>query len=298
MVFWPNGTECRKKKGNILKHKEFTMYTLKEGNKLSEMSKKLRRHVIEMLYHAKSGHPGGALSSADIFSAFYFGEVLRYFPQDPYSLKRDYFVLSVGHYCPVLYAALALAGFFPIEQLNSFRRHGSSLLGHPRRHALPGIENTSGSLGQGISIAAGIAKGLKMQSKNNKVFCLMSDGEQDEGQIWEAVLFASHHKLDNLCAIIDVNKIQIDGFTRDVMNTEPLDSKYESFGWRAVRIDGHDFTRIYEALNTFSGTKDQPTVIVADTIAGKGLSSLEGTVESHGEMISDYHYQLALKELS
>ncbi|NQT49978.1 transketolase [Candidatus Kuenenbacteria bacterium] len=266
-------------------------------SQLEEMAKKLRDNVIEMLYHAGSGHPGGALSSADIITSLYFGEVLKHFPQEPYSLDRDVFILSAGHYCPVLYAALAHSGYFPVPELKTLRKFGSRLLGHPLYKTLPGIENSGGSLGQGISIALGVAKAFTIDNKSNRVYCLMGDGEQEEGQVWEAALFAAHHKLDNLCAIIDVNKIQIDGYTKDVCNTEPLVAKYEAFNWHVIRIDGHDFNQIISAFNEASNTKGKPTVIIADTISGKGLPHLEGTVEIHGKGITTREYDLTRKEL-
>jgi transketolase len=274
------------------------MYKLENREYLMNLARTLRKSVIAMLYHAESGHPGGALSSADIIAALYFGGVLKHFPEQPKSADRDYFILSAGHYCPLWYAVLAYSGYFPVDQLNSLRKHGSPLLGHPRLNSLPGIENSGGSLGQGISIAMGIAKGLKIDKKDNNVFCLMSDGEQNEGQVWEAASFAAHHKLDNLCGIIDVNKIQIDGFTHEVMNMEPLDKKYESFGWHVVRIDGHDFESIFTAFNKFSNAVGKPTVIIADTVAGKGVSFLEGTVKAHGKWIKENEYKIAMKELS
>ncbi|MBI3463395.1 MAG: transketolase [Planctomycetes bacterium] len=266
--------------------------------KLRAKARSIRRSVVEMLYHAQSGHPGGALSATDILTALYFGGVLKHFPDPPFCDQRDVFVLSVGHYCPVLYACLAHAGYFPIAELRTLRKSGSRLKGHPKYRVLPGIENTSGSLGQGISIALGVAKAWKIERRPNRVYCVMGDGEQNEGQVWEAALFASHHRLDNLCAIVDANKVQLDGFTDDVMTIEPLVAKYQSFGWHALRIDGHDFEAILEAFAEASIIKGRPTVLIADTIAGKGLSFLEGTVQAHGMAIRDSEYALAMEELS
>jgi transketolase len=264
-------------------------------NQLSKISKKLRFSVIEMLYNAKSGHPGGALSSADIISTLYFGDILNVDPKNPYSLNRDIFILSAGHYCPVWYAALAYRGFFSTEELNSLRKFGSRLLGHPKYKSLPGIENSGGSLGQGFSIALGCAKALKLDDKKNKVFCLLGDGEQNEGQVWEAAMFSSHHKLDNLVAIIDVNKIQIDGYTSEVMDSEPLHEKYKSFGWSVQRIDGNDIEAVYNALKMAEKVKGKPSVIIADTIAGKTINELENKVEAHGKWISQDIYETVRK---
>ena len=266
---------------------------------LKEVSKTLRKDVIEMLHAAKSGHPGGALSSADIISVLYFGDILKVDPKDPYNPNRDLFVLSAGHYCPVWYSALARRGFFPIEELTSLRKFGSRLLGHPKIKVLPGIENSGGSLGQGFSIACGYAYAAKkFGNEKQEVYCLLGDGEQNEGQVWQAAMFSSHHNLSNLCAIIDVNKIQIDGFTNEVMNTEPLDEKYKSFGWNVIRINGNLITEILEAFQIFKGEINKPTVIIADTVAGKGVSFLEGTVKSHGKWITDEERMVAIKDLS
>lgn len=265
---------------------------------LEEQANALRQDVIKMLHSAKSGHPGGALSSADIVSVLFFGGFLKIDPSDPYSSSRDLFILSAGHYCPVWYSALARRGFFPLEELTTLRKFGSRLLGHPKYKSLPGIENSGGSLGQGFSIACGYAYAAKQfGSFDQNVFCLLGDGEQNEGQVWEAAMFSSHHNLSNLCAIIDVNKIQIDGFTSDVMNSEPLDDKYKSFGWNVIRIDGNDIHSIIGALNVFNDENTKPTAIIADTVAGKGVSFLEGTVKAHGKWISDLDYDIAKKDL-
>ena len=266
--------------------------------RIEEMSKKIRISVVEMLFHAKSGHPGGALGSSDILSALYFGDLLKVFPEDPYSLDRDLFVLSAGHYCPAWYAALAYKGFFPVQELKTLRKYGSRLLGHPRYRSLPGIENSGGSLGQGFSIALGCAAALKIDGKNNKVFCLMGDGEQNEGQVWKGAMFAAHHNLDNLVAIIDANKIQIDGFTKDVMNVEPFEDKYKAFGWNTLRVNGNDIKEIYIALKQGINFKGKPTIIIADTIPGKGVKFLENKVMAHGKWISEDDYKNAIKDLS
>jgi transketolase len=288
-----NGKNYLRKKGIILNKKmnqEQLVY-------LEKMANKLRLKVIEMLYNAKSGHPGGALSSAEVVSTLYFGNILNIFPNDPYSLERDIFILSAGHYCPIWYAALAFKGFFEEEELITLRKFGSRLLGHPKFRSLPGIENSGGSLGQGFSIALGCAQAFKLDDKKNKVFCLLGDGEQNEGQVWEAAMFASHNKLDNLIAIIDVNKIQIDGYTEYVLNSEPLDAKYEAFGWNVQRIDGNDIAQVYSSIQNALLFKNKPSVIIADTIAGKGVKVLENTVASHGKWISKDVYESAKIDL-
>jgi transketolase len=265
---------------------------------IKEMARQLRIDVVTMLHAAKSGHPGGALSSADIISTLYFGNILKVDPNNPYDRYRDLFVLSAGHYCPVWYSALARKNFFPVEELITLRKFGSRLLGHPKIKVLPGIENSGGSFGQGFSIACGYAYASKKFGKQNQeIYCLLGDGEQNEGQVWEAAMFSAHHQLSNLCAIIDVNKIQIDGFTSDIMNSEPLDEKYKAFGWNAVRIDGNDIDEILNAFASFKDENHKPTVIIADTLAGKGVSFLEGTVKSHGKWITDDEYKIAIKDL-
>ncbi len=267
-------------------------------NFLEEKANVLRQDVIEMLHTAKSGHPGGALSSADIMAVLFFGGVLKIDPKNPYSSSRDLFILSAGHYCPVWYSALARKGFFPVEELLTLRKFGSRLLGHPKYKSLPGIENSGGSLGQGFSIACGYAYAAKkFGNSDQNVFCLLGDGEQNEGQVWEAAMFSAHYKLSNLCAIVDVNKIQIDGFTAEIMNTEPLDDKYKSFGWNVIRIDGNNIKSILDAVNGFKKEKNKPTVILADTVAGQGVSLLEGTVKAHGKWITDDDRDSALKDL-
>ena len=288
-----NGKNYLKKKEGI-SNKNMNEKLHKE---LKTIANSLRISIIEMLYKAKSGHPGGALSSADIISVLYFGGILDVYPEKPYSLNRDIFILSAGHYCPVWYAALAYKGFFPIEELNTLRKFGSRLLGHPKYKSLPGIENSGGSLGQGFSIALGCAKALQLDNKKNKVICLLGDGEQNEGQVWESAMFAGHHRLDNLTAIIDVNKIQIDGYTHEVMNSEPLTDKYKAFGWEVFRINGNDIQEIYDTLIEAISLKGKPSIIIADTIAGKGVKHLENKVAAHGKWIGKEDYASAMNDL-
>jgi transketolase len=265
-------------------------------NNLKQISEKLRKVILEMLEKAKSGHPGGSLSSLDLITTLYFTDILNKNKIKLREKDRDLVILSAGHYCPAIYAALSYSGFFSIKKLNSLRKFGSRLLGHPKLYELPGLENSGGSLGQGISLACGYALSLKRFEKKSKsfVYCIMGDGEQNEGQVWEAALFASHNKLNNLICFIDVNKIQIDGFTKDILNTEPLHEKYKSFGWDVIRQNGHDHKKIYQNIVKFKMKKNvKPKIIIMDTIAGKGLKAIEGKVQAHGypitkDLISNY----------
>jgi transketolase len=241
----------------------------------------IRKDIIEMLLSAKSGHSAGPLDLADIFAALYFN-VLNHDPKNPTWEGRDRFVLSAGHVNPVLYATLAEAGYFSKEELLTLRKLGTRLHGHPHRGALPGIETSSGPLAQGISQASGMAYALRMNHKHNRVICLMGDGEQQEGQIWEAVMFAGKYKLHNLLGIIDRNNIQIDGFTEDVMPLDNLKAKYESFNWHVLEVDGHNIRAIVDACNEARAIYEKPTVIIAHTIAGKGVEFMEEKFEWHG----------------
>lgn len=243
----------------------------------------IRQDIIKMLLAAKSGHSAGPLDMADVFTALYFN-VLNHDPQNPSWDGRDRVVLSAGHICPVLYATLAEAGYFPVEELMTLRKLGTRLQGHPHLGALPGIETTSGPLAQGISQAVGMALALRMDHKHNRVYCIMGDGEQDEGQIWEAVMFAGKNKLHNLVGIIDRNNIQIDGYTEDVMPLENLRAKYEAFGWHVLEIDGHNMQMIIDACQEARAIYEKPTVIIAHTIAGKGVDFMEERFEWHGNV--------------
>lgn len=258
----------------------------------------IRQDIIKMLVNAKSGHSAGPLGMADVFTAIYFGEVMNYNPNQLNDPNRDRFVLSAGHICPVWYATLAHAGFFEHSELASLRKLGSRLQGHPHNLDLPGAENTSGPLGQGLSQAAGMAYvGLKIERKSWRVFCIMSDGEQEEGQIWEAAMFAGKNNLHNLTAFIDRNNIQIDGNTEDIMPLEPLRKKYESFGWKVLEVDGHNIKEIIDAINKAKVTVEKPCVIICHTIPGKGVDYMEGDFKWHGVPPSKDQAHLALKEL-
>ena len=263
---------------------------------LKEKARILRIEILKMLAEAGSGHAGGSLSAADIVAALYFSK-MRHNPKDPKWKERDRFILSKGHAAPVLYAALALSGYFEKTLLKTLRKLGSPLQGHPCSKLLPGVEISTGSLGQGLSIANGIALGLKMDGLNSRVYCLLGDGEIQEGQVWEAAMTAAHYKLDNLCAIIDNNGLQIDGHCCDVMYIEPIVKKWDAFGWHVIDINGHDMEAILAALNEAEMLEGKPTMIVARTVKGKGVSLFEGKVEYHGLAPSRDELEIALKEL-
>lgn len=263
---------------------------------LKERARQLRIEIVKMLANAGSGHTGGSLSAADIVTALYFYK-MKHDPKNPQWKERDRFVLSKGHAAPVLYAALALSGYFDKSLLSSLRKLGSPLQGHPCSRELPGVEVSTGSLGQGLSVACGMALGLKLDRTPARVYCLLGDGEIQEGQIWEAAMTASHYKLDNLCAIIDHNNLQIDGHCSEVMNIKPVEDKFIAFGWNVFTIDGHDMQEIVDALDEAEKIKGKPTMIVANTVKGKGVSIFEGKVQYHGVAPTYEELQIALKEL-
>ncbi len=256
----------------------------------------LRRHIIRMTHSAQSGHPGGSMSAADIVTALYF-QILRVDPRNPNWPDRDRFVLSKGHACPVWYAALAERGFFPVEELLTFRKINSRLQGHPELGTTPGVENAAGAEGQGLSFGVGLSLAARMDHKGWRVYCLLGDGEQDVGQTWEAAMAGAKYGLDNLTAIIDRNGIQQEGRTEDIMPLEPLQNKWESFNWHVLNIDGHDFRQILAALEEAQKTKGRPTVIMARTVKGKGVSFMENKIKYHGAATTDEELELALMEL-
>lgn len=263
---------------------------------LEEKANGIRKSIIEMLVAAGSGHTAGPLGMADVFTAFYF-HILEHDPKNPLWEERDRLVLSNGHICPVQYAALAHAGYFPLAELKTLRKLGSRLQGHPHRGVLPGIETTSGPLGSGLSQAAGMAYGARMDGKRYRVYCLMSDGEHDAGNVWEAALFAGKYKLHNLTGVIDRNNIQIDGVTEDIMPLEPLRAKYEAFGWHVIDVNGHNFEEIVGATETAKAVYEKPTLIIAHTIPGKGIPHIEFDYRWHGippnkEQAKDFLKQL------
>jgi len=263
---------------------------------LKVRANRLRQDVIEMTAEAGSGHPGGSLSSADIMSCLYF-DVLRHNPKDPKWPDRDRFVLSKGHACPVLYSALARAGYFPVKELKTLRKIGSRLQGHPDNRRTPGVEICSGSLGQGISAAVGMALAGKMDGKDFRVYAIIGDGEMEEGEVWEAAMSASHYKLDNLCVILDYNGLQIDGPIRKVMSPEPIKEKWLSFGWHAIEIDGNNISEILNAFKQARKVGGRPTIIIAHTIKGKGVSFMENVVAFHGKAPTKEEAEKALEEL-
>ena len=260
---------------------------------------KVRIGIIESTHAAKAGHPGGSLSAAELFTYLYFKE-LNVDPGDPHKPDRDRFVLSKGHCAPGLYAALALRGFFPWEDLKTLRHIGSYLQGHPDMKSIPGVDMSTGSLGQGFSAAAGMAKGAKYLGRDINVYTLLGDGELAEGQIWEAAMFSAHYHLDNLCVIVDLNGLQIDGRTRDVMNTAPVDKKFEAFGFDVVRVDGHDYDQLESAFARFRANRDagKPTAILMKTTKGKGVSFMEDQAGWHGKAPNDEQLAQGLAELA
>ena len=276
--------------------REFEM----EQNKIKELSllaAKIRVGVIESTHAAGAGHPGGSLSIADIMAYLYFEE-MNVDPTNPKWDDRDRFVLSKGHTAPALYSALALKGFFPVEELKTLRQHDSRLQGHPDMKGIPGVDMTTGSLGMGISSACGMALAGKLNNKDYRVYTVVGDGESEEGQVWEASMFANHYGLDNLCVIIDYNKLQIDGPVAEVIGPAPFEPKLEAFGYNVITIDGHDFNEIDAAFKAARECKGKPTAIVANTVKGKGVSFMENKVNWHGSAPKDPEYAIAMEELN
>lgn len=264
---------------------------------LSSYAVKIRMGIIESTYGAKAGHPGGSLSSADLFAYLYFNE-MRVDPKNPKDENRDRFVLSKGHCAPGLYSALAYKGFFPVEDLPTLRHIDSYLQGHPNMNTVPGIDMSTGSLGQGISAAAGMAKGAKYIGKNDiNVYTLLGDGEIEEGQVWEAMMFAAQYNLDNLCVIIDCNGLQIDGPCDEVMSAEPVDEKLKAFGFEVITVDGNDFDDLEKAFDAFHKTTGKPFGIIMKTVKGKGVSYMENEVGWHGKAPNEEEYNIAMAEL-
>ena len=262
---------------------------------LKTKANEIRKLIIKMLAEAGSGHPGGSLSSTEVIACLYF-EVMRHDPKNPQAPDRDRFHLSKGHCCPAVYAALALSGYFPKAELLKLRKLGSMLQGHPDSRT-PGIEVASGSLGQGLSVALGMALALRMDKKDSRVYCLMGDGETQEGNIWEAAMAAAHFKTDNLCGIIDCNHFQIDGRTEVIMNLEPIVNKWESFGWHVIECDGHNIEDLLKAFAQAKEIKAKPTAIITETVKGKGVSFMEHVVDFHGRAPTPEEKEIALREL-
>lgn len=262
----------------------------------TEVARRVRIDVIKAVYNAGSGHPGGSLSAADIITALYFGE-MNIDPQEPKMKARDKFVLSKGHAVPAQYAVLGERGYFPVEDMMSLRKLGSQFQGHGNCHKIPGIEMSTGSLGQGISAAVGMALANRLDKNGARVYALIGDGELQEGMVWEASMAAAHYRLDNFCAIVDWNGLQIDGKNDDVMRVAPIADKFDAFGFHTVEIDGHDFSEIFDALDEARNTKERPTVIVAHTVKGKGVSFMENQASWHGKAPDEMQARQAVREL-
>ena len=269
---------------------------IKDINELQTYANKIRQGVIEAVYSAKSGHPGGSLSIAEILAVLYFNQ-MNIDEKNPKAKGRDRLVLSKGHTAPALYSTLALRGFFDINELKTLRNINSKLQGHPDMKNIPGVDASTGSLGQGLSIANGMALASKMDSEGVRVYCICGDGEIEEGQIWEAAMTSSHYKLDNLCVIIDNNNLQIDGKVNEVMNIYPIDTKFKSFGFEVINVDGHNIPELITAFETAKKTKGKPTAIIANTIKGKGVSFMENEASWHGKAPNDEQYKQAMLEL-
>ena len=263
---------------------------------LQKQANEIRKGIIASVHSAKSGHPGGSLSAADIFTYLYFEE-MNVDPKNPKMEDRDRFVLSKGHVAPGYYSVLAERGFFPKEDLLTLRHTGSYLQGHPDMKHIPGVDMSSGSLGQGISAAVGMAIANKLDGNDHRIYAMLGDGECQEGEVWEAMMSAAHYKLDNLCAILDFNGLQIDGDIRDVMSPLPFDKKFEAFGWNVITIDGHDFDQIRTAFAKAKEVKGKPTMIIANTIKGKGVSYMENVANWHGVAPNEEQCQIALNDL-
>ena len=265
-------------------------------NRLKKIATEIRLDIIEEVHSAKSGHPGGSLSIADIITYLYYEE-MNIDPKNPNWADRDRFVLSKGHTAPALYAVLAEKGYFPKEELKKLRQVDSFLQGHPDMKITPGVDMTTGSLGLGISAACGMALAAKVDGKDYRTYTILGDGETEEGQVWEAAMFAAHYKLDNLCVLVDFNGLQIDGPVAEVMNPAPHDEKFKAFGFHVITIDGHDFDQIAAAYAEAKTIKGKPTAIIANTVKGKGVSFMENQVSWHGSAPNDEQYEQAIAEL-
>lgn len=268
----------------------------KRVTELSIIANRVRKHALTAVYSAKSGHPGGSLSIADLLTLLYF-EVMNIDPKQPKKEDRDRFVLSKGHCAPALYGVLAERGYFPVEDIPLFRRTGTYLQGHPDMNKVPGVDMSTGSLGQGVAAAGGMALSAKMDNKAFRVYTVLGDGELEEGQVWEQAMFAAHYKLDNLTAFVDNNGLQIDGKIVDVMNPTPIDKKFEAFGWHVIHADAHDFNDLLNAVQEAKNTKNKPTMVLMKSIKGKNVSFMENNPAWHGAAPNEEQYNQAIKEL-
>ncbi len=264
---------------------------------LAGICRQVRRHIITMTGAAKSGHPGGSLSAVEILVTLYW-DVLRHDPAQPKWTERDRFILSKGHAAPVLYGVLAECGYTPVESLNTLRKFGSIYQGHPDIRFIPALEASTGSLGEGLSLALGMGLAAKLDGSPSRAYVVLGDGEIQEGQIWEAAMFGAFHKSGNVCAIVDNNRIQLDGFTKDILDMEPLAAKWQSFGWHVIELDGHDIPALQSAFAEAAATKGKPTVLIAHTVKGKGVSFMENNPKYHGVAPSAEEIEVALKELA
>ena len=264
---------------------------------LAVISKTVRRHILEMITAAKSGHPGGSLSATELVVTLFF-DIMKHDPANPKWADRDRFILGKGHACPVLYSVMAECGYTPVDKLNTFRQLGSIYQGHPDVRFIPALEASTGSLGEGLSVALGMALAARFNGSPSRTFVVLGDGELQEGQIWEAAMFGAFHKVDNVVAIVDWNKIQLDGFVKDIMPLDPLVDKWTSFGWHVINIDGHNIEAVQKAFHEAETVKGKPTVILANTIKGKGVSFMENNPKWHGTAPSKDELELALKELA
>lgn len=264
---------------------------------LAVICKRVRREIIEMITAAKSGHPGGSLSATEILVTLYF-DVMKHDPANPKWADRDRFIIGKGHACPVLYAVMAECGYTPLDQLNTLRKMGSIYQGHPDVRFIPALEASTGSLGQGLSVGLGMAASARLNGSPSRTYVVLGDGEIQEGQVWEAAMFGAFHKLDNIVCIVDYNKIQLDGFVKDIMELEPLADKWRSFGWHTVECDGHSIETLQKAFAEAAATKGKPTCLIAHTVKGKGVSFMENNPKFHGTAPSAEECALALKELA
>jgi transketolase len=264
---------------------------------LAALTKQMRREAIEMITEAKSGHPGGSLSAAEIVATLFF-DVMRHDPANPKWAERDRFILSKGHCCPILYAVMAECGYCPKDQLMTLRKLGSMYQGHPDVRFLPALEASTGSLGQGLSLAIGMGLAARLNQSPSRTYVVFGDGEIQEGQIWEAAMFASYNRVDNIVAIVDYNRIQLDGFVKDILDLEPLADKWKSFGWHVIEIDGHDISALQKAFSEAAGVKGKPTCVLAHTIKGKGVSFMENNPKFHGTAPTREECAKALQELA
>src|ERR1700676_4156562 len=273
------------------------MQTTSNVDQLAALSKSMRREVIEMITAAKSGHPGGSLSAVEIIVTLFF-DVMRHDPANPKWKDRDRFILSKGHCCPILYAVMAECGYCPKDQLNTLRKLGSIYQGHPDVRFLPSLEASTGSLGEGLSLGIGMAMAARVYKSQSRTFVMLGDGEIQEGQIWEAAMFAGFNKVDNLVAIVDSNRIQLDGWVKDIMDESPLADKWASFGWHTIEVEGHDIVALQKAFAEAAALKDQPTMIIAHTVKGKGVSFMENNPKFHGTAPTVEEEARALAELA